>query len=253
MTSINAVILAADNATSLKLTQSLTTHYPSVTILASTDNIIEGEKLIHQHQPNLVIVEIELDNDNAMTLLNNLNPYHFEVMFISRTKTSQTIYYTYTNITCLTIPYEPLELKYAFNKAYEKIRSHSMVLPGNIETDMSIYHSMNLNLSIYDNDMHLLIRMGNIAYLHSGNGCTTVFLNDKTVQMSSSQIGEIEIHLPANIFFRIHRSYIANIKSIKSSFTRDREFYLLMNNGDEIPVSEFQREALLAMLNKNIA
>ena len=253
MTTLKAVIVASDKATIQLVSKSLSTHFPGIQLLATTDNIADGEKLILQHQPNLVIVEIALDNDAGMKMLDHLTPYSFEVLFICKTRDCHCHAINYQAIGMLVLPIDNMVLNTVIIRAIEKIQHQMNKLTENIENDLNIQHSLNMNLSVFDNGKYKLIRMGDIAYLHSDTGCTTIFMNNKSKETSSSQIGDIEPHLPLNIYIRIHRSYIANIKSVKSSSTRDKTLFIQMNNGDEIPVSRHHKKALLTMLKKNIA
>ena len=249
VTNLSTVIVAEYTA-ALKVTKAFKQHFPTGIIQATTSDFAEAETLIHRHQPNLVIVEIELTNNNAVTMLDNLSPYHFEVLFISRTKTTQTKYFTYTNITCLNIPFEPDEMKYAFNKAYEKISYHSMLLPGNIERDMSIEHSMmHMKLPIFDQGKTHLIPMCDIAYLHSNDGYTDVYQNDKTIRQSTKPIGGLIPLLPTNIFCRIKKGYVVNIMSVSAHFIVKEELFLQMKNGEIIPVSNTYKNGFMSLMN----
>lgn len=253
MTCINAVIVVADKATIQLVSKSLSTHFPGIQLLASTCNIADGEKLIHLHQPNLVLVEIALDNDAGMKMLDHLTPYPFEVLFICKTRDCNCEAVNYLAAGMLVLPINPTVFKTVINKVIERVRNQLLTLYKYLENDLSIQHSQNMNLSVINNGKRLLIRMGDIDYLHSENGCTTIFLHDKTKLTSSDQIGEIELHLPTNIFFRIHNSYIAHIQSIKSSFTIGHTLFIQMINGNKIPVSKSHKDELIAIINKNIA
>ena len=249
---INTVIVAKDNETTLLVVETLEEHFPHLNKISTIDNLKDAVRLIQQIQPNLLIIEIDYETYNGLQLIENLQPFHCETIFITKVDMIKSRYLQCNAISCLLLPFNIVDLKCAINKVYEKLSLSRVLFPDYVATDMHLQHSMNMKLSLFDKGKTNLIKMGNIAYLHSDNGYTTAFLVNKISFTSSSQLGEIESHLPTDLFYKAHRSYIVNITAIVSHFIRNGEYFLIMSNGDTIPLSNTHKAAILTIIKQSL-
>jgi two-component system LytT family response regulator len=67
--------------------------------------------------------------------------------------------------------------------------------------------------------------------------------------MISKTLKESEDVLPAEDFFRIHNSYLINLKYVKK-YIRGEGGEVVMNNGEQIPVSRTKKQEFLGLLDK---
>ncbi len=61
----------------------LNRHCPEVQIVATALNATEGRRIILLHQPDLVLLDIEMPEKNGFDLLKTLPQYDFEVIFVT--------------------------------------------------------------------------------------------------------------------------------------------------------------------------
>ena len=249
---IKTVIFTKNDHTALHVVATLEEHFPEFTEISSVDNIADAVKHIQQSQPNLLIIDIDYETYDAYQLIEDLKPFHCEVIFITKVDMIRSRYMQCNAISCLPLPFNIVDLKLSINKLYEKINHSRALFPDYVAIDMHLQHSVNRKLSLFDKGKTNLIKMGNIAYLHSDNGYTTAYLIDKTSFTSSSQLGEIEPHLPTDLFYKAHRSYIVNITAIESHFIKNGEYYLVMSNGDTIPLSNSHKAEILAIIKQSL-
>ena len=90
---------------------------------------------------------------------------------------------------------------------------------------------------IYPSDIYYIQSDDIYAYLY--NGTEKYFVN--------ISLKDIEEVLDSNLFQRCHRSYIVNLNKIRR-IIKNQNCVLVMENGDEVPVSRNKKETLLKNL-----
>lgn len=86
-----------------------------------------------------------------------------------------------------------------------------------------------------------LIKISNIVYLESEGEYVRMNLNDGTKVVTLFRLKNMESSLPSEMFMRVHRSYIVNLKCI-TGYTKGRIF---LENDDYVPIGENYKEAFL--------
>ena len=91
-----------------------------------------------------------------------------------------------------------------------------------------------------------LVRYSNIVYLESAGEYVRLHIEGSSTITTLFRLKNMETTLPQELFLRVHRSYIVNIKRI-SSYTKGRIF---LDNGEYIPLGENYKERFLEYFNK---
>jgi two-component system LytT family response regulator len=95
-----------------------------------------------------------------------------------------------------------------------------------------------------------LVKVSDILYCQSEGAYTTFFINDGKKHILSRSLREVEDFLVNQpLFFRIHQSYIINLRYAKA-FLRNQRMTAIMIDGVELPVAERRRSDLLAVLEQ---
>ncbi|MDF1696071.1 MAG: LytTR family DNA-binding domain-containing protein [Saprospiraceae bacterium] len=100
------------------------------------------------------------------------------------------------------------------------------------------------------NDGLLLIPENEISFVKSENIYAYVH-NSHEKHFITLSLKEIEATLSPTLFYRCHKSYIVNLfKIIK--ITKAQNCYVLLQNGQEIPVSRSKKKEMLQLLIKRV-
>lgn len=94
-----------------------------------------------------------------------------------------------------------------------------------------------------------IINIEEILFIESDGKSTQIHKADGSVTISSKNIGDYEMILPKNVFFRIHNSFIANCKQIKQISRKDGLECVLANK-ERLPISKKRFDDLLLCFNK---
>ncbi len=90
----------------------------------------------------------------------------------------------------------------------------------------------------------------NIIYCESSSNYTTLYFLDKSKMVVSKTLKEVEHVLMHYHFYRIHHSYIINIKQVKRYLKADGGCIEMMD-GAQLPISRQRKEEVLQFLTKN--
>ena len=74
-----------------------------------------------------------------------------------------------------------------------------------------------------------------------------IYLTEKRKKLISRTLKDVEAWLSPYDFFRAHHSHLVNLKHIKE-YVRAEGGYLLLSNGQTLPVSRNRKEELLKMI-----
>lgn len=91
-----------------------------------------------------------------------------------------------------------------------------------------------------------LIKINDIVYLESEGEYVRMHLTDNSTITTLFRLKNMEAALPADRFMRVHRSYIVNLKYIKS-YIKGRIF---LSDTEYVPIGENYRETFQAYIDK---
>jgi len=85
-----------------------------------------------------------------------------------------------------------------------------------------------------------------VLYVESDGNYSTIVMKDAQKIVITKKLKEVNSILPGNQFFRIHNSYIINLKKIKE-FIKS-EGYVVMESNHKIPVARQRKSDFLEKL-----
>nr|MCU0404359.1 LytTR family DNA-binding domain-containing protein [Chitinophagaceae bacterium] len=94
-----------------------------------------------------------------------------------------------------------------------------------------------------------LINPDDILYVKSDGPYSHFIFTDKRKMVISKTLKEAEEVLPVNDFFRIHNSYLINLKYIRQ-YIRGEGGEVILTNGESIPVARSRKQEFLSLLEK---
>ena len=248
MSKIKAILIDDEPGNIATLTKMVAEYCTDVELLATANDILEAEKLIHQHQPDLIFLDIEMPHGNGFDLLNNLAPIKFEVVFVTAFNAYAIQAFKYSAVDYILKPVSINDLKNAVIKVKNRLEKNQLnqridSLLSNLKTESSGRKRMGISTQ----DGIDFEEFDNIMYLQGENNYTSIYLNNKPKEIASKAIGEFEELLPKKIFCRIHKSYIININYIKK-YQKGRGGFVIMQDGTSIEVSIRKKDEFLRLL-----
>ena len=243
-------IIIDDEANNSKLLQNMLAMYcPQVQVIASTTDAKAGIKLINEYQPQLVFLDVEMPQFNGFDLLKELEPVHFETIFVTAYSHYAIAAFEHHASGYITKPVNSDKLIAAVITAIKRIEEK------NINKNLFSLLEQNSRQSAPDkiplstSNGLIFVKLSDIMYCESSGNYTNFFLVDDKKIMVSRQLGEYEKLLPDSHFIRIHDKYIIQLSYIKE-YIKGSGGEVVLENGKEIPVATRRKEELLARFEK---
>jgi two-component system, LytTR family, response regulator len=222
-------------------------HCPTIKLIGEADGIESGVRIIKKHHPDLVLLDIKMNDGSGFDLLKELEPVDFKVIFITAYDQYALKAIKFSALDYLLKPVNPDDLKMAVDKAEKllvsELNQQLDALADNIQT--SDREKKKIILKTFDN-IHL-VKLNDIVYCESNDNYTNFhLLNNKTILVSNT-LKEYDDMLAEFGFFRIHKSYLINLKHIER-FEKVDGGSIVLSNEIKLPVASRKKEHLMEML-----
>lgn len=218
-----------------------------IEIVAVTQQSSHAKALIEEHQPNLVFLDIEMPIMNGLELLEQFTSLPFETIFT-------TAYDQYAikalRLSALDYLLKPIDKKELRN-AIEKYKSQELVTTTEQVQQVKkiTQHKIMDTLALSTMEGLLFIKMKDIMYMEATSSYTNIFMNNGIKYLASKTLVTFEEVIDESMFFRAHKSYIINLKSIKQ-YIRGEGGEIIMENGTSISLSRNKKQQFLEMFMK---
>lgn len=210
----------------------------NVLICGTAQTNAQATSLILQHNPNLVFLDIQLQNETTFQLLKSLDTIDFEIVFVTAYNQFAINAIKFAAIDYLLKPINIDELKLAVAKVAANIeKKDSVTKIQHLLSNINPASSNLKKLGIITLSGILFKEIDSIVKLKAEGNYTRIYFNDNSNEVSSKSLREYESLLPDNLFCRIHNTHIINLNYIKK-YQKGRGGYVIMEDDTEIDVSQ---------------
>jgi two-component system, LytTR family, response regulator len=241
------VIIIDDEQHCIITLQHLLSKIPNVEIVATTQDSTKAKELIEKHQPNIIFIDIEMPALNGFDVINQFSNINFKIIF-----TTAYDHYAIKAIRLNALDYllKPIDIV-ELNSALDKYSNNEMQ-SSNLQVQQAQKFAQQKvmdTLAVGSSDGLSFIKINDIIYLEANNSYTYIYTNDGQKNVVSKTLAVFEELLDLQQFFRAHKSYIINLKSIKK-YIRGDGGEIIMNNGTSISLSRTQKQPFLDLFTK---
>lgn len=242
---LNAILIDDEPSSLNSLKQKIVQHCPEVNIISVWDDPQKGANAIEELHPDLVFLDIEMPIINGFTLLQQLTYKNFELIFVTAYDHYAIKAIRYSALDYLLKPVEINELKNAVSRAVEKkyIANSNLqleLLLENIVADKIKFK----RIAIPTMQGLQFTKLDDIIYLEASANYTKFYLRNNVKYTVSKTLKEFEDMLPADIFIRIHNSYIIN-KNFAEKYIRGEGGQVVLSDGITLDVSKRKKSEFL--------
>jgi two-component system LytT family response regulator len=244
LTPIKSIIADDETDCIFLLREKISRYCPEIHIVATATTHSSLIHEISENNPELLFLDIEMQEGNIFELLNKTDLSACEIIFVTAHEKYAIQAIRFSALDYLLKPIDAEDLKKAVSNAVEKIKSKVK----NQQLEVLLH---NLNVQNKDKKIALpsskgmeFIRIKDIVYCKADNNYTTFFLADKSKIIVSKTIGEYEEILKEYQFIRIHQSHIINLNFLKS-YTKGEGGSVVLVDNTELEVSRRKKEEFL--------
>lgn len=231
------------------LTALIDAHLKEVNILGSASSVATAFEAINELGPDLVFLDIEMQDGNAFDLLDRFDRLDFSIIFTTAFDHYAIKAIRFSALDYLLKPIDVEDLTHAYEryeskqKDKDEVGDRFKILLDNLKSDKKTR-----KIAIPDLDGMTFINISDIIRCHSDGSYTAIHLVGGKKMMASKPIGDYEELLSGDGFFRVHRSSMINLEHV-SKYVKGEGGYVVMTDGAEVEVSRRKKNEFIASFN----
>ncbi len=236
---IKAVIIDDLDSAQDSLIKDLEDHCPQVEVVGTAKGVISAAKLLKKVNPDVLFLDIELEDGTGFDLLEILPSIDYKIIFTTASDQHAIRAFRFSAIDYLLKPIDVDSLCEAVGKVKE--------IDSKEKVDVLMDHwSMRDNeqrITLQDSDQMLIVKLKEIIRCEAENNYTTFYLMSGDRFLVSKTLKSYERLLEGLGFVRVHQSHLVNTAHIKA-YIKTEGGYLQVSSGDRVPVS-LRKKALV--------
>ncbi|MBG47447.1 MAG: DNA-binding response regulator [Pseudozobellia sp.] len=238
---LKAVIIEDELNSREILRNYLAKYCPELTVLGEADSIQKGLKLLTDHNPDLLFLDVEMPYGNAFDLLDQLPDRNFETVFVTAYDHYAIDAINHHAAYYLMKPINIDELIKAVEYVQEVRQKEKVLEDGVLQPKVS---SLNGKITIPQQDGFQVLNVCDILYCQADDNYTEIYLSSSKILVSKT-LKYFEDILQTYSFARIHKSYLVNVNEIVK-YRKGKGGSVVISNGKELLVSASKKKDLLA-------
>ena len=231
------------------VTNLLTQYCPNISIIGEAESVQSGILAINQLKPQLVMLDVNMQDGTGFDLLKQVQQKDFKVIFVTAFQDYAIKAFQFSAIDYLLKPVSVDNLINAVNKAEEQIER------GDLELKLSSL-LMNINQTSVEPKKIILktaeriyaVDLKDIVRCESHDSYTQFYLSDGKKILVSRQLKEFDEMLNGNPFIRIHQSHLINLKYFDYFEKSDDKVF--MKDKSSVPVATRKKEQLMKLISE---
>lgn len=237
---INVLIVDDESTARLALRGVLEEHFPQVHIQAEVKNVPEAVKEIHQNEPDVVFLDIEMPGYSGLELLDFFpqGKIKAKIIFVTAYQDFALQAFELAAVDYILKPVDQKQIQRALGRISPLNGEYLEALKANITAGRP------KKLSLPTKSGVEILNVDDILYLKADGSYTHLFMTNGSKLTASKRLSEFERLLNTGNFMRVHRSHMVNLYQIKR-IGKDSGDYLIMSNGDELVITSDKRQKLL--------
>jgi two-component system, LytTR family, response regulator len=241
---IRAVIVEDELSAREALKAYLQKYCPQVDVIGEAHDSRQAVVVLHELQPQLVFLDVEMPFGNAFDVLENCKDLHFETIFVTafseyslRALNQSAAYY-------LLKPVSIEDLIAAVDKAAQHIDTRETINRNLIAVSNFREQQVQKRQIILPTlEGFEVIKMEEIIRLQGNGNFTDIHLKDGSKKMACRFLKHYDEILDYP-FLRVHKSHIINLESVKS-FHKNMGGYVILEDNSQVDISANYKEIFM--------
>jgi two-component system LytT family response regulator len=243
-------ILIVDNEKAIRdgLRILIEDNFPDITSIFDANDIASAKQLIRKQSPDLIFLDVELDNESGFDLAESFDEPAFSLVFITAHNKYAVDAFRFSAIDFLLKPIDSDELRRAIERARQDTLKKEMVAQLSIlKESFRNPGQQDRKIVLKDQESIYFIKVNDIYYLEADGPYTRFFIRENNPVLISRNLKEYENMLEDQGFIRAHHSYLVNSNHVVKYDKADGGT-LVLSNGSRVSISQRKKEFVLQKL-----
>lgn len=225
----------------------LETYCTDVKVIATAGSVKEGVKVLKNHSPDLVLLDIKMADGTGFDLLRKLNDIDFLVIFITAFEEFAIRAIKFSAIDYILKPLDPDELVNAVQKAKGVMNKDNMSIKLEaLYENLDMLSSNTKKIVLKTADSVHIVNLRDIIRCESEKNYTHFFTVENEKITVSKTLKEYNELLNDFKFYRVHQSHLINLAHVKR-YDKKEGGFLIMDDNSSVPVSFRKKEDLMKL------
>lgn len=248
---LKAIIVDDEQHCIDRLDMLLKGHSETVQVIKCCNTISEGQKEIESLKPDVVFLDIQLNDDLGFDLLSRLKHIDFEVIFTTAFDSYAIKAFKFSALDYLLKPIAEDDLGNAIQRLLEQER-----LKDSSQKIEVLFHNFkkeigqSKRLAIPTLNGLLMVGTDKIVRMQSDTNYTHIFMSSGKKITTPRTLKYFEELLDSAGFFRLHKSHFVNL-SFVDSYLKGKRGYVILSDNTKLEVAVRRKELLLEKLHSN--
>ncbi len=241
-------IIVEDMPDALQLLKNtLESNHPEIKIIDTAKSVVEASKALRNNEPDILFLDIMLGDGTGFDVLEIFPELKSKIIFVTASDEFAIRAFKFAAIDYVLKPYTNEELAQAIEKAKQQIQPNKERL--NILKDtLSAPEQKPDKISLHTLDKIIIVSLDDIIRCESDSNNTIFFLQDGQKVFVTKTLKYFSDMLKTYQFLRVHQSHLVNLQCI-SAFIKADGGYLLLKNGENVPVSVRKKVEVMEILD----
>jgi len=242
-------ILVIDNEKEIRLVLKDMVEASGPHLIEEADGVSTGIEKIKTFQPDIVLLDVEMNDGTGFDLLKQLNEISFQLIFTTAHNQYAIQAIKFSAIDYLLKPVDPAELQLSLQKAKENITLQTMQQQlAVLMQQFGNKPATDRQIVIKDIDKTYFVKMNDILYCEAEGSYTKFYITHGEPIFVSRNLRFYEDLLAPAGFFRTHHSCLVNPAKIKIYDRKTDCGTLILEGGHTVPVSQRKKDFVLQFL-----
>ena len=231
------------------LAKLLARHCPQVVVAGEAQSVAAGIKAIRELHPDIILLDIQLEDGTGFDLLNALPSIDFKVIFITAYDQYALQAFRFSAVDYLLKPVNPELLSEAIRRAERLILEHQNLQMHALQENLKNISNQDKKIILKTTENIYLIDIHSIICCESDSNYTSVHTSDGQKIFVAKTLKDYDDMLSGCGFYRVHKSFLINLAHIRR-FEKQEGGYIILTNDLKIPVASRKRDEVLALLER---
>ena len=240
---IRAIIIDDEPSNQETLYNYLKLYCTEVNVIDSAKSVKSGISIIRKLDPHIIFLDIKLEDGSGFDILKQFSNRHFEVIFTTAYEEYAINAIKENACDYIVKPFSVNELEEAVEKAKNNLlkkRQFSII---------DEYQYKNSRLKLPTREGTELIYISKIVWCHADGSYTRLGIFEKEPVFISKNLKYFDDNLPHQDFIRVHKSYLINIRYVKSYKNKPKGMSITMFDSKVVLVSQNYKKIFLNRMN----
>ena len=243
-------VLVIDNEPSVlqALVQLIEAFCTDMSVLETAHSVKTGVEKIKSFQPDILFLDVELDDGTGFDILNQIPTPQFQLIFITAHDKYAIKAFQFSALDYLLKPFDPDLLQKSMQRAIQNIRNNDLQMQLQVlMQQLSFKKETDKKIVLKDSTSTYFIKVEDILYCEAEGTYTKFHINKGEPILISKNLKEYETLLEPLGFIRTHHSYLVNTGRIKM-YEKKEGGYLVLDSNQLIPISQRKKDFVLKLL-----